>query len=249
MMIAYPTEHQIPQLKKLWAKCFGDTETFIDGFFETGYVSDKCRCVLAGNRVLAALYWFDAEFRGQKLAYLYAVATSPDCRGQGLCRRLMADTQELLKIRGYAAALLLPGEPGLRRMYEKMGYRDCCQAEEFSSKAGEPVELREITWKGYEALRPGFLPEDGANQEGLRFLSTYARFYRGEDFLLICAGDGEQRLGLELLGNQKAAPGILAALNCESGTFRCPGEGRQMAMILPLGQGLPMPGYFGLTFD
>lgn len=249
MKIAYPGEHQLPQLKKLWAEAFGDPERFIDGFFETGYDSHKCRCVLEGERLLAALYWFDGEFRGQKLAYLYAVATDPGCRGRGLCRDLMADTRKLLKNKGYAAALLLPGEPGLRRMYEKMGYRDCCQAEEFSTGAGEPVGLHEISWQEYEALRPDYLPEDGAKQEGLRFLSTYAHFYRGADFLLICAREEDRLLGLELLGNRRAASGILGALNHPTGTFRCPGEGKQMAMILPLGDSLPEPKYLGLTFD
>ena len=249
MKIDFPSEKWIPQLKKLWMECFDDPEAFIDGFFETGYAPDKCRCIREGERIVAALYWLDAEFHGQKLAYLYAVATDPGFRGRGLCRSLMSDTHRLLKTRGYAASLLLPGEPVLRLMYEKMGYRNCCQAEEFSCTPGEAVGLEAIGWEEYASLRPGFLPENGANQEGLLFLSTYSRFYRGEDFLLICAKDGKQLLGLELLGEKKAAPGILTALNCKSGSFRCPGQGKQMAMLLPLREGLAVPEYFGLTFD
>lgn len=249
MKIDYPTENQIPQLKKLWAECFGDPETFIDGFFETGFSPKKCRCILEGERVVAALYWLDAEFHGQKLSYLYGVSTAPQFRSRGLCRSLMADTHRLLQTQGYAASLLLPGDPELRHMYKKMGYLDCCQAEEFSCSPGEAVSLRQIPWEEYAALRHVFLPENGANQEGLVFLATYTRFYRGEDFLLICARDGDHLLGLELLGDKKAAPGILASLNCKSGTFRCPGQGKQMAMILPLCKNLAQPGYLGLTFD
>lgn len=249
MMIEYPTASHIPALKKLWALSFPDPEGFIGGFFETGFSSRRCRCILDGETAIAALYWFDAEYLGQKMAYLYGVATDPAYRGQGLCRQLMEDVHKLLRRQGYAAALLMPGEPGLRQMYEKFDYRDCCGIGEVSCSAGNPVSLWEIGWKEYAALRPGLLPENGAVQQGLDFLSTYAHFYRGEDFLLAAAKENGTLLGLELLGNADRAPGILGAFNCEKGTFRTPGRTTSTVMALPLADGTALPGYVGLTFD
>ena len=249
MMIEYPTASHIPALKNLWAVCFDDPAMFIDGFFEKGFSPRRCRCILDGERVIAALYWFDGELGGQKMAYLYGVSTDPQYRGRGLCRRLMEDTHQRLKEQGYAAGLLMPGEPGLRKMYGKFGYRDCCGIGEFSCSAGNPVPLREIGWEEYAALRPGLLPENGAVQKGLDFLSTYAKFYRGEDFLLAAAREGDTLLGLELLGNPDPAPGILGALHCEKGSFRTPGNTRATVMALALKDGAALPGYVGLTFD
>ncbi len=248
MKIDYPAQNQLPELKELWKLCFSDTDEFIDGFFATGFSWEKCRLMTDGGHVVAALYWLDGEHRGQKLAYLYAVATHPGYRGRGLCRKLMADTHELLRIQGYAAALLLPGEPGLREMYRKLGYQDCCGLAGFSCEAGEPIPVTEITWQEYEALRPGFLPENGAVQEGVSFLSTYAKFYRGENFLLAAVQNEETFFGTELLGDREAAPGILGALGYQTGAFRTPG-GKPGVMALPLDPSAELPGYLGLTFD
>ena len=108
----------------------------IAGFFASGYSPRRCRCAAENGNVAAALYWFDAEFRGQKFAYLYAVATHPDFRNRGLCRTLMADTAACLTERGYDGALLMPQDSGLREMYGRMGFRDCCTVSEFACDAG-----------------------------------------------------------------------------------------------------------------
>ncbi len=108
MEIDYPTGVQEPQLRALWRLSFGDSEEFIAGFFASGYCPRRCRCAAENGNVAAALYWFDAEFRGQKFAYLYAVATHPDFRNRGLCRALMADAAACLTGRGYDGALLMP---------------------------------------------------------------------------------------------------------------------------------------------
>lgn len=250
MKIDYPTQARLPWLKALWKLAFGDEDDFIEAFFANAYSPDRCRVAMAGNRVAAMLYWLDCEYKGQKYAYLYAVATRPDVRGQGLCRALMEDTHKLLAERGYGAAILCPAEDGLHRMYEKLGYKDCCSIDEFSASAGTPVPVREIDWGEFSRLRREFLPEDGVIQEGenLSFLSQLAKFYAGADFLLAAAKHGEKLVGMELLGDPKAAPGILAELECTTGIFRTPGGKGGFAMMLPLREDVPVPGYLGFVF-
>lgn len=239
------------QLKRLWNLAFGDGEAFIDLFFQTAYSPDRCLYLTEKGRVTAALYWLDCEYQGQKQAYLYAVATHPDFRGKGLCRRLMEQTHGILKRQGYTAALLRPAEAGLRRMYRKMGYRLCTAVSEFDCAAGTAVPLRKISRLEYARLRRQYLPEDGVIQEGvsLAYLASYSEFYAGEDFLLTGAGYDGSFHGMELLGNRDAAPGILAALGYESGSFRCPGGEIPFGMFLPLAENAQEPGYLGLVFD
>ena len=76
--------------------------------------------------------------------------------------------------------------------------------------------------------------------ENLLFLRTVCDLYAGDGFVYA--------EGAELLGNTDAAPGILAALHKEKGSFRCPGEEKPFAMYLPLAEG-DFPKYFGLAFD
>ncbi len=251
MRINYPSPTQEGQLRELWRLAFGDSEEFIDLFFEAGYQPEHCRCVTVAEKAAAALYWFDTECDGQKFAYLYAVATHPEYRNRGLCRWLMEDTHALLKERGYDGALLTPAELPLRQMYAGMGYNDCCTVAEFSAEAGVPVLIREIGREEYAALRRQYLPEGGVIQEGrnLHFLEGFARFYKGGDFLLAAAVDGKTLRGLELLGNKQAAPGILGALGYAEGIYRSPGEDFPFTMFRPLKMGVKAPSYFGLAFD
>lgn len=247
MRIEFPNEEILPGLKGLWQEAFGDGETFIDLFFKTAYAPDRCRCVLEGEQVAAAAYWMDAEYRGRRFAYLYAVATASDFRGRGLCRRLMEDIREILALRGYDAVLLSPAGEDLKKMYEKMGYRPFSRKQEISAAAGTEVPLREIGPEEYACLRRQYLPENGVIQEGacLEFLAGYSRFYAGEDFLTAVSNDEKILRAQELLGRREAAPGIVAALGCACGIFRLRAEG----MVLLLEQDAPVPGWMGLVFD
>lgn len=239
------------QLKELWHLAFGDGMEFIELFFRSAYSPRRCLYLTEGTRVTAALYWLDCEYKDQKQAYIYAVATHPDHRGKGLCRQLMDKAHAVLREQGYAAALLRPADDGLRRMYRKMGYRVCTGVTEFDAAAAEAVPIRKIGAEEYARLRRLYLPEDGVLQEGvsLAYLASYAQFYTGENFLLAGAADRGEFLGMELLGSRNAAPGILGALGYEAGSFRCPGREIPFGMFLPLAENAAVPGYLGLVFD
>lgn len=246
MRIDFPRPEQERELKALWKTAFHDTDAAIGGFWATAYRQDRCRCVTVGGQVAAALYWMDCGFAGQRLAYLYAVATRPDFRGQGLCRRLMADVHSLLRARGYAGAVLSPAEEGLAAMYAGMGYVPCCFAEEFSCAAGEITALRQVRPAEYAALRQALLPREGVSwsREAFSYLFTLSRCYAGEGVLVTEVGDG----AFELLGDREKAPGILGALGLPRGRFRVPGGDALQGMFLPLTEAAVAPGYLGLDF-
>jgi len=242
MKIDYPLEMQIPGLRSLWKEAFGDSDAFLDIFWDTAFSADRCRCITVDGQVAAALYWFDCRLDDRPIAYVYAVATAKTFRGQGLCRKLMDDTRLLLADLGYSGIILVP-EMHLLGMYEGMGYKVCSYVREFTCRASSnPVVLQEISAAEYADLRRQYLPKGGVVQENenLQFLSGISKLYTGDGFLY-----AEEA---ELLGNTDAAPGILAALGKTSGTFRCPGNEIPFGMYLPL-DNTPAPSYFGLAFD
>lgn len=250
MNIDYPLQSQMDELRQLWQEAFGDDDAFLELFYTFGFAPDRCRCVTVDGKVAAALYWFDCQYQGRPLAYLYGVATRKAFRGKGLCRALAENTHQHLKYLGYAGAILVPAGENLFQMYEKMGYSVCASVSEFVCEAGlEPARMRQVDGEEYRLLRRTFLPEEGVVQEGdnLEFLQTMADFYAGEDFLVAVARD-EEFFAPELLGNEQAAPGILAALRKNQGRFRGPGGGTPFAMYFSLSDA-PAPGYFGLAFD
>ena len=252
MKIINPSGSDLPLLADLWKEAFADSEDFINGFFETAFSPEHTLCIKDEGRVVSALYILDCSFEGEPIAYIYAVATAEQYRGRGLARRLMESAYEILKEKGYAGAILVPGSKELFAMYGKLGYRTAGTVREFVAKQGDtPVALTQIDAAEYARLRKTYLPRGGVVQEGalLAFLGSYARFYKGDDFLLSATGDGGQLIAQELLGNADAAPGILQALNLPKGCFRTPGTHREFAMYLPLTADCPTPGYFGLALD
>lgn len=252
MLIDFPTNAQIPQLRKLWQCSFGDEGGFIDIFFEKGFSPERCRCITADGHIAAALYWFETACRGEKLAYLYGVATDPQYRGQGLCRRLMEDTHRLLQSLGFSGVLLVPQKESLREMYRKLGYCDCTSVNEFfCTDDPYPVPMHAIDSSEYAVLRKQYLPEGSVIQEGsnLTFLSAYAKFYKGMDFIMAAMADGDSLFAMEFLGNPVAASGVLCALGFSQGTFRTPGSKKPFAMFHPLVERIEAPAYFGFAFD
>lgn len=252
MFAKHPDDRNVPALRQLWQEAFGDDDAFLDKFFSTGYNENRCRVIMQADKAAAALYWFDCLWEGKKLAYLYAVATAKAFQGQGLCRRLMEDTHQLLAKQGYAGTILVPGSEGLRRMYEKLGYAAATTLREFAREAGdEPFPIAKISRAEYAQRRKAMLPQGGIVQEGagLAFLETYAAFYAGNGCLLCATKDGQKLFVPEFWGDISHIPGILRTLQCKEGTIRTPGEGKPFAMYRSLTNDPAIPTYFAHAFD
>ena len=235
-------------LRSLWQEAFGDPDSFVEAFFRTGFSPERHQAIWEGERPVAALYWLDCHRGTQRFAYIYAVAVAKSHRGQGLSRMLMEQTHEKLKSQGYQGAVLCPASGKLFSLYEKFGYRTFSYVDTFCQKPGDPISLEELGPESYAQARKAFLPEGGLEQDGIPFLGTWCRFYRGKDFLLACALDEGELFVQEFLGNRDAAPGITAALGAKKGHFRTPGTQTPFAMYLPFTQA-PAPKYLGIVFD
>ena len=235
-------------LKRLWKTVFGDPDDFIDAFFQIAYSPDRCRYLTQDGQIVSALYWFDCQYGGRKLAYLYAVATDPAFRGQGFASRLLAETHSHLQALGYSGAVLKPAE-GLFPFYERLGYHTSCYVNQFVAEAGAiSAQIRELSPSEYARLRRTYLPNNGILQEGitLEFLHTFGQFYEATDALLCVAAD--RSAVFEYLGNPDSASGILRSLGIQRASLTTPGSSIPFAMYLPLDDA-PAPGYLGITLE
>ena len=239
-------------LRNLWKEAFGDSDAFLDQFFLTGFQKDHCRIATVNGSLASALYWFDCEVEGQRIAYIYGVATAKEFRGKGACHLLLTDTHNHLKELGYHSVMLVPGNESLIHLYEGVEYEICTKISKLECSANDMgLALYEISSSEYASLRRDFLPKLGVLQEqkNLDFLETQAKFYTGKNILLCASIENENLYGIELLGNVDFAPGILHALGCKDGTFRTPGKDMPFAMFHPLTEDAIEPGYFGFAFD
>lgn len=252
MKIDTPARRDIPALQALWKEAFSDSEEFLVLFFSSGFSPARCMAAWQAEELASALYWFDCEADGQKIAYLYAIATAKRFRRQGICRALMEAVHCHLQQNGYAGALLVPESPALAEYYHRIGYYTATTICEFSAfRGGTALPLRQIDATEYAALRQAFLPSGSVLQEGenLDFLAGNTQFYSGEN-LLLAVQTGNNSLFLpEFLGDPACAPGVLTALGAANGTFRTPGSQKPFAMFLPLAAGASKPQYFAFAFD
>lgn len=235
-------------LKRLWKRVFGDPDAFIDTFFDVAYAPEHCRYIEENGEAISALYWFDCEYTGGKLAYIYAVATNPNHRGKGLASRLLQETHAHLKTQGYAGAVLKPAK-GLFPFYERLGYRTSGYIRRFDAAASPvPAKIREVSVQEYASLRRQLLPENAVVQEGvtLDFLHTFAKFYAADGALLSLSR--EEPVIFEYLGDPALVPSILTALKIEKATLATPGGDIPFTMFLPLNC-TKTPGYLGITLE
>lgn len=252
MTIKQPYEGLIPSLRRLMREAFDDTEEFLNDFFALAYSPDRARCAVEDGEAVGALYWFDADLEGRRIAYLYAIATAKSHRGQGVCRRLMEDTHAHLVRLGYEGALLVPSEPSLFGFYARFGYAPCVPMHVITCEAaGEGVPIRRVSADEYAALRAALLPCGGVRQDNvsIRFLESQSDLYAGDGFVLAVQKEPDTLIADELLGDASVAPRAVRALGYRDGRFRLSG-GEPFAMIRPLGGvTIPMPSYFAIAFD
>ena len=120
----------VPALRGLWKLAFGDSDAYLDNYFQTAYWPDHMLVLEEDGAVRSMAAWFDTNFcvpgRGMYwTAYLYAVATHPACRGRGFSGQLLAWADRFLRELGLSAVSTVPAEPSLHNFFGANGFREC----------------------------------------------------------------------------------------------------------------------------
>lgn len=133
-------ENDISELKELWKTVFGDDDKTVDFFFEnTAQLSDAYAFKKDG-KIVSAFYLIDAPIKKAdgsiKSKYLYAAATLPEYRRQGIMGKMIEYAVNILKIGGYDGIYLYPAEDTLYDYYKKFGFKEkfFCRVYEIESK-------------------------------------------------------------------------------------------------------------------
>ena len=281
MNIRLSTPADIPAMRRLWTLAFGDGGSYLDNFFHTYYRPERMIVLEQNGAVQAMTAWFDTTFvlpgQGEfRAAYLYAVATDPDFRGQGLAGKLLAWADEHFRTLGIPVVTTVPAEPSLHRFFAANGFSECfCHDElrfEGTPADGPAPALRPLSPADYGALRETLLegtahirfPEDALTyQHGCCTISGGGLYAveTEQGVALLCAeglSDGSLLLK-ELLGAPEARritleslPKILPNF---SGIYRIPGRKIPFGMIKWLGApqqnvlNFEHSAYLGLAFD
>ncbi len=112
-------------VKELWQEVFGDEDEFVDHFLHRYFSQDGMLSMVdSDNRLLSMLHIIPMESEFGRVAYIYGVATHPECRAKGYATKLMSAAMDVIRSRGYVAAVLIPSEEWLRGYYSRFGFVD-----------------------------------------------------------------------------------------------------------------------------
>ena len=267
----------VPQLKGLWKLAFGDEERYIDHFFDGYYAPERVLVLEEEGAVRAMTAWFDMPLLAAgggrwPSAYLYAVATHPDCRGRGLASRLLAEGGGWLAEQGFACLTTVPARPDLHAFFGQNGFQEgfALEREEWTARQTPPAPLVPVDGREYGRLREGrlagtvhvaYAPPALDYQAGVCALSGGGLYRVGTDGCACVELAGDEAVVKELLVPDRERDGALAALarRYPAGRYqvRGPYTGRgarwDFAMVKWL---VPEPewnadgpAYLGLAFD
>lgn len=264
---ALPFDEAAGQLRDLWRSAFGDDDTFIDAFFAVYGNEGVAHTLSLGGRVVAALYALPCNVcsggASYPAAYIYAVATRPDCRGRGYMRLLLEKVETLLAAQGCRVLFLLPADDALRSLYSRVGYAQCSRSTvgECAAGAVSPAALRieEVTdvraiylfWRRAKSSSEAFVLQSPEllqmNINNCRFLGggVYAAVgSAGVEAVAFVAKTGGEPVVLDSVALSAAAreslySSLLALYS--AGRLRCvvPGKGEPQCMARIIGAALP----------
>lgn len=157
IMLAKPS--MVENLKSLWKLCFGDSDEYIALFFKERFVPAETMVAVADSTVAAMLFLLPLTIccgkKEYSARYIYAVATHPDYRSQGISGSLLEETHKRLAEQGVALSLLVPAEESLFKYYGKRGFKTefYCREEEIFADNFAACELKPVLLQDMLNLR------------------------------------------------------------------------------------------------
>ena len=198
----------VPAQRELWKLAFGDSDQYIDNFYNTYYRPERVVVLEEDGAVRSMTAWFDTTLvlpgQGEhRSAYLYAVATHPDCRGRGLAGKLLAGADEYFRSLGIPAVTTVPAEPSLHDFFGANGFRECFRI------LGGKLRRDEIPVPPSNVLRPASTEEYSRVREEL--LKDIPHIAYPEDALAYQAGCCALGDGGLFVGETESGPVCLCA--------------------------------------
>ncbi|MEG1720355.1 MAG: GNAT family N-acetyltransferase [Pseudoflavonifractor sp.] len=123
------TPAELPAQRVLWQQVFGDSDLFIDCFYESCARAEDMMVLLEDGvlRSMLALLPLGLTLPDGGRAdayYIYALATDPNARKQGFAQQLLNYVDFYLQERGADCVTVVPAEAGLHRFFAMAGFRE-----------------------------------------------------------------------------------------------------------------------------
>jgi len=236
----------IPALRSLWARVFGDSEEYIDRAFSRLALPEKACVLTLSGRIVSAMYIIETagaeseEGKAVPACYLYALATAPEYRRRGYGAHVVSAAADMAFDLGFDIAMLAPAGESLFPFYERLGFstfgtydeislsfpkRELPCAELFPAEPEDYFSRREALLSGVPHVR---LTRATLSQQLEHCRASGLGFYFSPSGCVIAA----ERQNGAVIVKEALGPGLSPALialakrtNAERITVRAPGSG------------------------
>ena len=161
MKIRYAEQKDIPELKSLWKVCFGDSDEYIDNFFECLFDAKNTIVAKIDKRVAGVTYMIPAKLKECDFMYGYAIGVLPEFRGQSLCKKMLEFIKDLAETEDFIFGLH-PANEKLEQFYQKIGLKPMYSLKEVVLDENLPdaeCEISDITAEEIVKMRKNHFPE------------------------------------------------------------------------------------------
>ena len=275
VVFAHPDDPQmVSDICNLWRKCFDDGD-FSDFYMKHRATEDNMLVIHRDGKPVSMASFLPAVYHTQKGAipvrYVYAVATLPEYRRQGLAKKILTCGSELWD----EPLVLCPADEHLYRYYGKMGFvqafrsedvgvrirpaKNCCwnfhleqaSPEEYSALREQHLSDRRYAYLSWDAEAVAFV--FAANErDGGKNLFFVPESSPEKKELLMYTIEGKELVIIETTLHEEVLSCLLPELLAETGTDRARYEIPGGMILLPerlTGFEVPTDGYLNLTLN
>ncbi|HJA37120.1 MAG TPA: GNAT family N-acetyltransferase [Firmicutes bacterium] len=243
-------------LVELFHLCFPGEEDFCRWYFGRLWQPGQTLVCRRAEGIAAMLQLLPRRIGWQEqswpAAYVFAVGTHPNWRGQGLAGALLRQAEQEAADQGAQTLFLVPQRPSLFQYYARFGYRTAFSlaVEQVEAKAG-PADLRLAGPDDLPAMQKIYQDEMGGRpyvERPARDFQDQLALYQGQVWLLerqglpVAYGFAEEEEGRWRLaeamgpGKRELAAALFAQKGQDSGLLRTAGGTVPFAMALPIGR-------------
>ncbi len=155
MNIRFSDKGDIPQLKYIWKVCFGDSDDYIDMFFQKLYNPSQTVVMCCGDMPVGAVYLLKASLFETDFMYGYAIGVLPEFRGKSVCQKMLEFIREDAKKKNFLFGLH-PANENLSSFYKRIGLEEMYRLKTVDAsnfKQSGSFILTDISAKDYFAFR------------------------------------------------------------------------------------------------
>ena len=192
MEILFATHADTDALRDMWKTCFGDSDSYINAYFENVYRPENTIIAREGGTPIGSLQMIPhrmyIEGCARRVVYIGGVCVLPPYRNRGIASRLMAFSENHMKANGVDLAFLVPFSFAF---YEKLGYRAISFLSEYTGETAalapfskhdmvpsETATAPTAAYRAYASRFPVFLERDTVRfEKEILPLSERARLF------------------------------------------------------------------------